>query len=539
MSSDHLGLSIRFLNTVFHGRRDGRLPEWPPSPLRAFQALVAAAAARARRDGLAPDVRMALAWLERQSPPVVIAPLAITGAGYRLSVPNNQMDIVAGAWCRGNDSNTGDANPATHRTMKTVQSMWLRSGDAVHYLWRLPEPISDEVRGHCVRIAESARSVVALGWGIDLAIGTATIVTAEELSSLAGEQWLPRGAAARAGLRVPVNGTLEALIHRYGRFLERIGPHGFDPPPPLTSYASVEYRRAVDVRFRPVAAFSTLRLDASAMRSFDTPRRALTVAGMLRHATRVAAEHAGWPEQMINGFVLGHAEVAEKSEPAAVGPTRFAYLPIPSIEHRGLGRARAGAVRRCILTCFSEDGDVEVAWARRTLSGQELVNARSAEPTALLSLLPENEKTIRRYRGPASTWSTVTPVVLPGYDDPAHYRRRLERGVAPEEQKRLLAQLDARVEGLLRKAIVQAGFPRILAEYAAIEWRETGFMPGTDLVWRYGVPDHLRRFPRLHVRLRWRDASLNGVAVPGPICIGGGRYYGIGLFVAESTTPST
>jgi CRISPR-associated protein Csb2 len=275
-----------------------------------------------------------------------------------------------------------------------------------------------------------------------------------------------------------------------------------------------------------------LRLDAGGMRGFDPSRRALTVAGMMRHAARVSAERAGWPEARINAFVLGHAAEASEGAPIAVGPRRFAFLPVPSIEARGEQRERAGAVRRCILTCFGDDCEPEIVWARRALSGQELVDAHSHQPTALLSLIPENEKVIRRYRDRATSWSTVTPVVLPGYDDPAHYRRRLRRGLAADEQKRLLAHLDDRVDGLLRRAIVQAGFPRVLAEHAALEWSHVGFWPGTDLAQHYGVPNHLKRFPRLHVKLHWRDSSLNDVAVAGPICIGGGRYFGLGLFAA-------
>ncbi len=117
----HLGFSFRFLNPAFHGRRDGGAPEWPPSPLRVFQALVAAAAAREGKAKLAPAVQSALRWLESQGGPVVLAPAIAErhGAlGYCLSVPNNAMDIVGRALSRGIDSQSGDANPLTHRTMK-------------------------------------------------------------------------------------------------------------------------------------------------------------------------------------------------------------------------------------------------------------------------------------------------------------------------------------------------------------------------------------------------------------------------------------
>ena len=62
--------------------------------------------------------------------------------------------------------------------------------------------------------------------------------------------------------------------------------------------------------------------------------------------------------------------------------------------------------------------------------------------------------------------------------------------------------------------------------------REVAFCPATDLADRYGVPDHLRRFPCLHVRLHWRDPQGRPVQVPGPVCFGSGRFYGLGLFAA-------
>jgi CRISPR-associated protein Csb2 len=132
----------------------------------------------------------------------------------------------------------------------------------------------------------------------------------------------------------------------------------------------------------------------------------------------------------------------------------------------------------------------------------------------------------------AQLLSCFTPVVLPGYDDPAHYRRRLKRGVVPEEQKRLLDKLCSHTDALLRKAIRQAGFSQELANHAEIEWRKVGFWAGADLADRYGVPQHLKRFPRLHIKIRWRDARNKAVSIPGPICIGGGRFYGLGLLAA-------
>ena len=253
----------------------------------------------------------------------------------------------------------------------------------------------------------------------------------------------------------------------------------------------------------------------------------------MRYIAKVAAGTSGWPESKINAFILGHSGSNHTGEQVSVGPERFSYLPLPSVEARGDGKARVvGSIRRVMISSFSDNCEDEIAWARRALSGQELINKDQEQAVALLSLVPSNDKVVRYYTQPAAQWATVTPVVLPGYDDPAHYRLRLKKLISAEEQKKLIAQLDERIDGLLRKAIMQAGFPETLADHAHLEWRKAGFWPGTDMADRYGVPNHLRRFPRFHVKIHWRDAQNRPIEVPGPICIGGGRFYGLGLFAA-------
>lgn len=531
----HFCIAIRFLDRAFHGCLDRGHAEWPPSPLRVFQALVATAARRGA-GALDQQARSALKWLEgRKVAPVIVAPAGETSSGYRLSVPNNAMDIVAKAWSRGNYSNSGDTDPATHRTMKSVRPTWLLDGDTVYYVWPIAPSVTDGDWKSMSVLSEIARSIVTVGWGIDLAIGSAEDLNDEQVRQLSGERWEPIVAGAELGLRVPGPGTLDALIARHARFLGRLRPDGtFNPPPPLpgSAYRKIEYRRTIDPPRRPIAAFSLLRPDASKYRPFDTVRNGLTLVGMMRHATKCAARRACWPDAKIGTFILGHGEMKDATH-CPVGPRRFAYLPLPSIEGRGEGKARiVGSVRRLMLTAFTAGCEEEIEWARRSLSGCDLVNDR-VQSVALLSLLPVNEKIVRCYVESAVTWSSVTPVVLPGYDDPQHYRRRLNRGVDADEQKRLLERLNERIDSLLRKAIVQAGFSQELADHAELEWRKVGFWPGTDLADRYGVPDHLRRFPRVHVRLRWRDAQKKPVQVPGPVCLGGGRFYGLGLFAAE------
>ena len=526
----HFCLSVRFLDAMFHGRSDGDNAEWPPSPLRLFQALVAAAARRNAGE-LAAGARSALKWLEQKKAPVMIAPAGITGLGYSISVPNNAMDIVARAWSKGNESSKGDANPATHRTMKFVRPVLLE-GDTTHYIWRLPD-LSEQVLEDVRLLSETATSVVALGWGLDLTIGRGALLSDREMDSLPGERWLPAKASEGKGLRVPVEGTLEDILRRHRGFRERLGPSGFVPPPLLSFYTTVDYRRATDPPVRPLVAFSLLRPNANGYRPFDSARGGLRVAGMTRSAVKTAAEQSEWPESKIASFVLGHGEPNGTCGHVSVGPMRFAYLPLPSIEARNKRRPAAGSVRRIMISTFATGCEEEIGWAQRTISGQELRDEQTRRPVALLSLIPGHDNVVRCYLRSATVWTTVTPVVLPGFDDPRHYRRRMQRSVGGGVQRELLERLDIRIDKLLRRAIVQAGFSETLATNADVEWRKAGFWPGTDMADHYGAPDHLKRFPRYHVRIQWRNERSNPVKIGGPVCLGGGRFYGLGLFAPE------
>jgi CRISPR-associated protein Csb2 len=156
----------------------------------------------------------------------------------------------------------------------------------------------------------------------------------------------------------------------------------------------------------------------------------------------------------------------------------------------------------------------------------------------MLSRIPNNTAMVRRYTNAAITWATVTPVVLPGHDDPRRLRKRLFAGPDSNDQrpdalsqKDLLVKLERRIDYLLRKSIRQAGYTNELAEHAEIEWRAAGFLPGTELATKYVYPDRLRRFRRLHVQISWRDSGGKPIRTPGPICLGGGRFRGLGLFV--------
>jgi CRISPR-associated protein Csb2 len=504
--SRHLVLSFRFLSPWFHGRGDEGEPEWPPSPLRAFQAVVAAAA----RAGTLESTRGALIWLEQSASPLIIAPEAVESAvGYRLSVPHNQMDLVGGQWSR---SAEGDA--AKHRAMKSVRPHRLPEDAVVHYAWQL-----DSDASAAPALITAARGVVALGWGVDLVVGDGVIVEGARLADLSAtlKVWEPRGDGRRA-LRAPMKGTLSDLERRHAAFLSRTSytDPTLRPPPALSTFVITSYARADQPRVAEIAGFTLMRVESDNFRAFDTARRGMAVAGMLRHAVRTAAERAGWDEARVHGAVLGHGDGDE---------ARLLLVPVPSIEPRGEGAETAGAVRR-VMVFSTDERSNDTAWAARAMGGMDLIDEKTGEVQAVLAAAPRSDHVLKRYVSESSTWVTVTPMVLPGHDDPGGLREKLRKAKGGEQQKSLLERLMKRREALVRKSLRHAGLGDELAFSAEIETRETGFLAGLEKASRYAVPSHLVNSPRLHVKLTWP------VKVAGPLCIGRGRFSGLGLFAS-------
>ncbi|AWM35563.1 CRISPR-associated protein, family (Cas_GSU0054) [Gemmata obscuriglobus] len=493
-------ITVRFLQPCAHGRGDGEEPEWPPSPLRVFQALVAAAAARWNERTRLEYAVPALEWLAKQPAPTVIASQGVpSGVKYRLYVPDNVADKVAKAWSGGNTS----ASIADSRTEKDVRPTHLigKSDElpAVNYLYPIGDTDS-EFATHKETLVTAARSVTHLGWGVDMVAGDARVLSEEEAANLTGEHWRPAAGASTTQLRAPRAGTLNALAQKHEAFLNRLSADGFKPVPPLTVFDTVGYRRDTEPAAREWVAFRITSVDPDAPNpSFDAPAKCRDVAAWVRHATGEVCRN--WPFSDFASFVHGHTEsgLQTKGERA---DERFMYLPLPSIERRGDRREHVGAIRRVLVAAPPGFGE-RIEWIRRRLPGQELVWDNRAQ--GLLNALPDSDWVLRRYTENAQTWSTVTPVIWPGHDDHD-----------PEKAARLL-----------RKAFVDAGFARAVVDaITELDWRPVGFRAGAELASRYALPDRLNG-RRYHVRVRFAHP------VRGPLAVGAGRYRGLGVFAAE------
>lgn len=119
--SSYLCITVRYLQPYSHCRGDADEPEWPPSPMRLFQSLVAASAGRFNERTHLEHSAPALRWLEQQADPIIVAPEATRAdQPYRLYVPDNVTDRVAASWSRGRDASIAD-----YRAEKDVYPMRL------------------------------------------------------------------------------------------------------------------------------------------------------------------------------------------------------------------------------------------------------------------------------------------------------------------------------------------------------------------------------------------------------------------------------
>lgn len=486
----HLLVTVRFLDGRYHGLfAAGGPPEWPPSPFRMYCALVSGLARRGELDGAA---SRALTWLQAQDPPLIIAPKAKTGQAITHYVPNNDSD----KWPDRQD------RLGTKPNMPTLFLLPPNQNPEVHYSWALQDTPDLPLQ----QLRAAARSLTALGWGIDLAFADARVVNGDDIRQIPGIRWYPmREESHEAGilLRVPTADaesqecTLTDLKHSYESTMKRIGSgeplHSICEP---RVFECVRYSntKTMDPSPRPFAAFMLLQPDAEGKRAFNTQSRTKDVAGMLRHRVAAVAPMAGFSEDEIRTLIHGHANEPNTQLRGEEADRRFQFLPLPTINPK---LNRVESIRR-VLVVGPPGEERRVRELQRRLAGELLEH--EGEPRAMLNVLERSDWVLRQYVEPSATWTSVTPVVLPG-----HHKGDLT--VA---------------DRMLWKAFEHARLPKPVE----LDWRPVGFRAGVELASKYLRPTNMNG-SMFHVRVRFPEK------VTGPLSVGAGRYRGFGLLVRD------
>jgi CRISPR-associated protein Csb2 len=248
--------------------------------------------------------------------------------------------------------------------------------------------------------------------------------------------------------------------------------------PPL-EYRQVPYRQKREPIERHYTCFQLLTLDGRHRYRRD-PRQAIAVAAMLRHAVHEVLQREDHTLSQIQDL-MGHGQRHRQ----------MTFLPLPSVGHPQAD----GLIRRVMLNMPDSAILHRLQWA---LDGREL--QADGNPVAMLSLIEERDTVVERFTGGSHLWETVTPVVLPGYD---------QRGVSKWKTEKLIC-----------RALQQSGFALTEVQdiwYQPAPWHRRGHRAGT-----YRVADYMR-YPQYHVRVRFRNP------VKGPVALGAGRYFGLGL----------
>ncbi len=511
-----LCISFRFIQPypLYHGRGDANEPEWPPSPMRAFQALLNAACLRMRGRPLATEVRSALQVIEVLRPSIVAPWATLSTTGHRAYVPHNHTDLVTAAWDRGNP----DASIASHRIEKDFRPHRIEMiGDdlpTIHYLYPLDATNADP-KELLNAIRPAVRSIHCLGWGIDQVIADATLVESSSNRPV-GENWRPTPRGGRR-LRVHRNGSLDALSARHAKFLNRLVDGDWTPVPPLSAIDQVRYRRDSDPVPRPYAVFKLI--DANDDTVTYPQSKLIHIAGMVKHASIELMKQnpprdlrGRSKDEWVEAYVAGHQ--SKDGKDAGAAHTQFTYIPLQSI---GTPNTDPGVRRVMIVAPLGDDAWLEHLAAR--LDGiplKPLPNTKLPAGTRLERIDDKKSDGVRdAYLTPSAKWASVTPVILPGHDDHK-----------PEKTRRLI-----------EKALQQSGidqsckfdwnsFSQFRKMLPAHKYRKDLADPSKKILINYVRPDHLLDQSAVHLTLRFE------YPIPGPLILGAGRHCGFGLMAA-------
>ena len=504
----YLCISVTFLDPLFHGKCDHDEPEWPPSPLRLFQALLKGARTGCRNLRWSPAKADAFRALEHCAPPLIVAPDALRFESYTLFVPNNDSDKE---FNRQNRLTSKVSHP--YRLSEKVEDR------RIHYLWHIGTQKGSLAVGHAELLCDEARNLLALGWGIDQAVASGCILKDTEVRELRGNQWRCISGRQHGDLvrRTPRKGTLDDLEQVYASFLNSVSGRQYYPPLKSSVYDRVVYGLPNYIQGRPSRVFELRNTDGS---SFRYPhRRLIHIAGMVRHLAIEAMKKdppRGVDPQWIEAYVAGHAPDTPRNH------HQLSYLPLPSVGHEHTDPG----VRRVMIAAPMGDG----AWLDhvvRRLAGQALIpEPDKPDPFAGREaplLIPRPQKTsdgvIRCYTKPSDVWHSFTPVILPGHDDRKPDKTR----------------------ALIEKALKQSGiehpcefewsaFSRFRKSYSAHKYDKNKLPQG------YIRPRYLNSQTAVHLTIRFHNGSTDKkpVYVPGPIAIGAGRHCGLGLMARGS-----
>lgn len=515
----HLLLTIRFVDNRYHGllARGGQ-PEWPPSPFRLFQSLLAGVARRRElvygddvpnNEEFTP-IGKALGWLQRHTtkcPPIIIAPKGIPGQAITRYVPNNDGDKK---YDRQGRLTAKPTNP----------TLFILENDQkaeVHYVWDVNVvddcPVMD--------IDRAARAVTTLGWGIDMAFAEARLGSSEEVEQLNGIRWTPKKGTDSFSLRVPTYNSESGkcsmcdLRHCHGQFSNRIERgkplRTVDKP---SVFERVLYS-SIERPFRLSTAVFKL-MDENDDTVAYQHSKLIHIAGMVRSIAIKQMKldppqdlRGRSTEEWIDQYVAGHKPRGNAN--ASQLHEQFSFIPLPST---GMQHTDPG-IRRVMIVAPPGD-DAWLEHLAQHLDGQELKpeSGTTLSPGTHLQRVSSRAKDGVRdaYTRESQVWASFTPVILPGHDDHK-----------PEKTRKLILKALAQSDIEHPCEFEWSAYSHFPKSFSAHKYVRDESVAGGKRLIGYIRPDHMRDQTAVHLRITFEQP------VPGPITLGAGRHCGFGL----------
>lgn len=494
-------ITVRFI----HGRYNA-VGDWPPSPARLFQALVAAAA---RGAAIETEDRAALTWLETLPPPVIACPPQRAGQPFTTFVPSNDLDAVGGDPDRVPDLRVG----------KSTRPRLFDERTPVLYLWR---NVGDLNQARALsRIAER---LFQLGRGLDMAHAVAELIEEADaerlLASHRGPIRFPAVAAGNGDLvPCPARGSLASLEARFAGMRSRIARQ-VSGRRAMELFTQPPRARFTQVRYACPPGYLLFELRRNGDKAMFAPQPTVSAAALVEavrdEAARRLSEAIPQQAALFERVLIGRgASEADKDQ-------RLRIVPLPSIGHR-----HARGVRRVLIeippdcTLPRED----IAWAFGGLEPRDRVTGELAG----WSLAPaEDRRMLGHYgippeRKPSRIWRTVTAAVLPEHAG----RWPIASGPMRETPRaRERAGQEARAVAAVLRALHHA---RIRAAVEHVRVQREPFAANGDRAEAFAAGTRFHKGRLWHVEIAFRE-PLSGLLI-----IGDGRYLGLGLMAPADT----
>lgn len=492
------------ITVCFHDGRYHGAGDWPPSPARLFQALVAAAA----QPGLDADKRHALTWLETLDAPTIAALAAQSGQNVNLFVPNNDLDAMGGDIRRV---------AAIRTATKRIRPHLFDAAVPLLYIWRF-----DGDASQAKSICDIANGLYQLGRGVDMAWAVGELVdeaeAEEQLIDYPGAIYRPSQAGQGFALNCPDDGSLDSLITRHQANAQRF----------THINRKTHFANAPKPHFRAVA--------------YNSPASHLLFE--LRRTTAPGAPFAPWPlkgaaalvktlrdgacsqlEPHISGGLVNKVLIGRNATEADKA-LRVRIIPLPSIGHAHADRG----IRRVLVevppNCAIDTDDIAWAFSGLTIASHG-IDPDTGEITSddywMEQLVSASDNSMLAHYGvgedrAAPLWRSVTPLALPEDArrrpiDPANRHEKAKTGKerADEQQRACHAVMQALRHAGRREKVIGLRVQR-----------EPFYAKGN----RAEAFAHSTRFSKhqlWHVEIGFTEA------VNGPLLLGNGRYGGLGL----------